>query len=423
MVTHLCIADDLTGGGDAGIAFAAQGLRTHLVVSCEGQTLPVTLAAGGEHEQAVVINTDSRHCSPNTARQRITALARQVMVVPGRGITFKKIDSTLRGNVGAELEALMADMGYSVALVAPSYPSQGRTVQDGVLYVDGVPVHKTGFAHDPVHPVREASIVRLLREQGLMAVGHVPLSAFAVQTQMLRTTLLDARQKGQRVLVCDALTEDHLTVLARTATTLYGHDGCLFVGSAGLAYALARVLVPDVVIPVHSVAKGLAPDPILFVCGSANARTLQQVRAQADHGCPVHSLPHATTDDVLASLRCGNAVLTAPSERQTCASSSDITRNLGELTANIVRHATCPRCTLFMTGGETALATLNALGVTELTLHEELLPGVVRSSVTHGMWKHGSIITKAGGFGEPDTLVKILGHGPQHHINAKGENQ
>ena len=45
---------------------------------------------------------------------------------------------------------------------APAYPALGRTVRNGVLYVDGVAVAQSAFAHDALNPIRGSSVSAML---------------------------------------------------------------------------------------------------------------------------------------------------------------------------------------------------------------------------------------------------------------------
>src|SRR5215471_7600629 len=147
----LALADDMTGALETGAKFRAAGIEA--VVSAK----PVA-AAGA---QALVLDTETRHLNAAEARRVVREF------VTGSGIdsprlVYKKTDSTLRGNISAELESLAElypdwRIGY-----APAYPALGRTVKSGVLYVDGIPVSETEFASDGLNPVATSSIRALL---------------------------------------------------------------------------------------------------------------------------------------------------------------------------------------------------------------------------------------------------------------------
>jgi uncharacterized protein YgbK (DUF1537 family) len=145
LIDILSLADDLTGALEAGAMFARHGISAAVSFSVTSGT------------RALVIDTETRHLSPALAKEKISQCA-----VPDARRIYKKTDSTLRGNIGAELRALAnAYAGARIAYV-PAYPKLGRTVRDGCLHVDGVPVHQTQFARDALNPVPDCLIRRLL---------------------------------------------------------------------------------------------------------------------------------------------------------------------------------------------------------------------------------------------------------------------
>ena len=149
----LVLADDLTGALETGAKFAAAGVGA------------VVLLPGGETADApaVVIDTETRHAPPEEAARIVESHARAALAAGAR-LVYKKTDSTLRGNIGAELGALARAAGTEL-VYAPAYPRMGRTVRAGRLYVDGVPVSETAFARDPLDPVRESAVARVLAAQ------------------------------------------------------------------------------------------------------------------------------------------------------------------------------------------------------------------------------------------------------------------
>jgi D-threonate/D-erythronate kinase len=143
MPALLVIADDLTGALEAGAKFAARGIAALVATRpLEAADYPV-----------LVIDTESRHLSEEQAQRSIAAMA-----CADFPVIYKKTDSALRGNIRAELQALSQACPDHPITYIPAYPALGRTVKNGCLLVDGVPVHQTSFAADPLNPVRDSSI-------------------------------------------------------------------------------------------------------------------------------------------------------------------------------------------------------------------------------------------------------------------------
>jgi uncharacterized protein YgbK (DUF1537 family) len=152
----LALADDLTGALEIGAKFAGAGISA-LVTADPAAAMEATVR---------VIDTETRHLGPAEASARIRHLACAAQSSPPR-LIYKKTDSTLRGNIAAELTALAAVFPDSPLVYVPAYPRLGRTVRNGHLLVDGVPVHLTAFAQDPLNPIRESHIPTLLGAPGI----------------------------------------------------------------------------------------------------------------------------------------------------------------------------------------------------------------------------------------------------------------
>ncbi len=148
------LADDLSGALDAAAAFHAAGRRVVVLTSAADWRAP-------DDETVVGLTTETRNAPPEVAAGvvgRVLADGR----ARGARLVYKKIDSTLRGAVAAEMAAVAEALPATRLLFCPANPAVGRTVRGGVLHVHGVPVSATEFAHDPVSPVRESDLRRLL---------------------------------------------------------------------------------------------------------------------------------------------------------------------------------------------------------------------------------------------------------------------
>jgi uncharacterized protein YgbK (DUF1537 family) len=265
-------------------------------------------------------------------------------------ILYKKIDSTLRGHVAAELGAVRRALGRRAIVFSPAFPAQGRSLRDAALHLRGRPV--------------SGDLRALLARAGLPAT-HLPEASPAA--------LRAAVAAGARALVCDASTDADLDRIARAGLALRPRP--LFVGSAGLARALARTLARRKAVR-HSPAE---LRPVVTVVGSASPISRIQVRrlARARDRGPIHDIEwdHEPTRKDLPRVR--------------------------ELGRTAARGS---RAHFVLTGGETARAVLSAKGIRALRLLGEVEPGV-----PFGMARDGTLVcTKAGAFGSPATLLRCV---------------
>src|SRR5215216_1955958 len=249
------IADDLTGAADAGVQFVHAGYRTAVFFS-ESEVL-------AEDLDAVSFDTDSRAMPAGFAAKRVleaTRAAREARIV------YKKLDSTLRGNVAAELAAALGGARRERVVVAPAFPAAGRTTVGGIQRVHGMPVDETEMANDPDTPVSEAHVPGLLAD-AFSSVGELGVEDLA-DPDLLRRTLED-----YECVVADAERDADLKTLVRAVSD---PATVLWAGSAGLALALGSVY-PGPCAGEASVQR--APvRPVLVVVGSLSGVAREQVR-------------------------------------------------------------------------------------------------------------------------------------------------
>src|SRR5262245_37679791 len=181
----MLIADDLTGACDAGAQFAGRG------------PVPVFVAPSspGSEWNIAVVDTESRSLSPDDASNRIRAAVMQLAGRLAGRLLFKKIDSTLRGPVTAELEALLDASGRRAALICPAFPGQHRTVVDSVLFVNADPVHESPIGKDPAFSASTSNLVEIIGRRAKRPVRRVTLDVVRGDPGGLARALCEARDE------------------------------------------------------------------------------------------------------------------------------------------------------------------------------------------------------------------------------------
>ncbi|QLG60960.1 four-carbon acid sugar kinase family protein [Halorarum salinum] len=430
MYSAVVVADDLTGAMDTAHGFAVRGHDASVVAipSSDG-------AAGAERAEATVlgVNTDSRYADEGDAAAAVRGV---VESVPADAV-YKKVDSTLRGNLAAEVDAALAASGAAVALVAPAFPAAARTTEGGVHRVEGTPVAGTEYGDDEKGPASSSlpeSFAGLDRP-----VVTVPLEAVEAGPERVAAELETAVERSERapIVVPDATEEGHLATVAAAGGAVEG--GTLYVGSGGLA---AHVDVPVPSVDADEPAAGTRGDRSarqsttgapLGVVGSVNATTLAQLEAVPDEAVveldPTELLaeegtgPDGTASEAVETLRAGRpAVLTAATDRaavdRTVAAGRDrglpteevrerVADGLADVAALAVREG--EPSGLVLTGGDVAVAVLRSLGATTVELTgEDVGAGVPVGRLVDGIGAGTPVVTKAGGFGARETIVNSL---------------
>lgn len=412
----LIAADDFTGALDTSVQFSKQGYRT-----CVTTAYPPDPSAFCEDVDVLVADTESRHLSPEEAYDRTyrwTRLAKEQDV----RLIYKKTDSTLRGNVGAELRATMDAGGRSKTIFAPALPRLGRTVSGGEVFFQGVPLTSTVFAKDPFTPICSSSIADIIHATapGVSILNATP------------SNLLDAYYAAGRnsVIVVDAQTDSQLHEIALSSYAL--REKVVLAGCAGFAQMIPSMLDCSS-LPLPSRIKA---ENCLFISGSINRIAMEQVDHAQRLGVPAVLLRprqlleqdywescegEAFLEKLSSTLREKRCLIlkTADSEEDTAcvrryAESQGIplealhlrlADHLGLLTAKLVENNNLDLLSVF--GGDTLYGVLKHLHIQKITPESEILPGVVQSvfSCDRGL---RYIVSKAGGFGEADLIHKIL---------------
>ncbi|MFF3495501.1 four-carbon acid sugar kinase family protein [Streptomyces sp. NPDC002795] len=382
----LALADDLSGAAEAARALGGP------------VRLSLTAPAGdvdGPASRDLVVDLNTRHLPPADA-----AVAVRSLLDSGGfggagvyGLLYKKIDSQLRGNVAAE--ALAYAEGAEALVVAPALPAARRTVTGGVVHVDGVPLHETnGWRAERAAPPRSVA-----EAFSGLPVRTIPLEVVRSELAALVAELKGAAASGVHPAP-DAETDADLDAIVAAALRL--GPGFRLLGSGGLAGALGRALArPAVPAPVSAPARDAAP--LLVVAGTAEPGVARQIAHLETLG--VCHLP-LDPDELVAGAVAVPANVVVRDTVLSIDGSAGLHPGGGRaLSAALAALATAwpGRPDLVLTGGETARATLDALGVRELDPVDEIHHGAVHSRTSDGR----SVVTRPGSYGAEDSLVRI----------------
>lgn len=409
----LVVADDLTGATDTGHSFAARGYRTIVRLDPNFDTSEAVVS---------VVDTDSRYAGATEAAERVVDAVKQ----HDADTVYKKVDSTLRGNIRAEIVAAATAMDADAAAVAPAFPSNGRVTAAGYHLVDGALVTDTEAGNDPDKPAPTSSLPRLLDGE-IGTVVHADAKRVAGGAATAGETL--DGEGDPRLVAFDAVHARHLGAVA-DATAV--HDGdVLLVGSAGLAEHV-RLSAPT----VERTPAAEEPSGTAFgVAGSINPQTLAQLDSLPTQQVVELDPEVAVTDPTAAGeaaaeacverLDSERAVILASARAEADVKSSldaaervglaerdareRVTESLG-VAAETVWTAVSPG-SLFLTGGTVAKEILDRLDAGGIELRgEEIAVGVPVGVIRGGQAEGTPLVTKAGAFGTDSTVDDALEH-------------
>jgi D-threonate/D-erythronate kinase len=389
------LADDLTGACDTGALFTGRGpVAVFVDPDAPGAEWPVA-----------ALDIETRALPAGAIPARIERAAGRLRPRVEAGRLFKKIDSTMRGHVGVELDALLATTRLECALVCSAFPEQGRRIDHGVLTVDGRPAHETAIGQDPAYPTGgTSSVERILAASTRRPVVRLPLDEVRGAGQALERAL--SRAPGG-LLAADAETLEDLDTLARAAAS---HPHLLLAGSAGLGRAVSRfyrTLPKEPVLPRGSAW--------LFVAGSLHPATRAQAAALVAAPIPTLWVAGDREPSVLeavAALERRTPALIAPRPAlipPTGADRDAMAESLARATAAVV--AKVEPDLLAVTGGEVLLAVFRALGARRLELTGAPASGLALGVLVLDGERRVPVVTKAGGFGAPELWLNLVERG------------
>ncbi|WP_314176924.1 four-carbon acid sugar kinase family protein [Streptomyces winkii] len=408
MAQILVVADDLTGGNATGALFARLGL--HAVTVSD----PAQVPRYADAVDVLVVDTGSRRFTSEESYEAVHAAA---VAAAGDALVVKRVDTTLRGNPGRELDAVVDAVVQGGAstrdstpvrvLAVPAFPDAGRTTVGGIHLVDGVPLTRTPVAHDLFTSVRHSRIASVIGEQSSLSTAEVPLDV----VESGAGSVLEALRRPADVLICDATENDHLRTVAAAAARLTAEDGTRWIsldsGPFGAALAAELGIRPA----------GAAPR-ILAIVGSVTEATDEQL-ARTEKALGAHYIaidpgdpapePARVVRELQSAARSGATVLgvrVAPRAVRDPGAAERILRCLADIAVQAV-EALGP-AGLYTSGGDVAAAVTGALGAEGFVIEAEVLPLAVAGHLAGG--PHGGLpfATKGGLIGGPDAAVACL---------------
>lgn len=426
MIQLAIVADDLSSATDCGAQVARCGQT--VVVPLHGYTLPARVSAAS----VISVNTDSRSLTGDHAYAAVKEAA-LTLTADGSQVFYKSVDSTLRGNLGAEIDAMLDVVRPDCAIIAPAFPKYGRTTTGGVQLLNGAPLNETEFGADPTAPVREANLIRLMSQQSRRKAGLIRLPQLRAGPAEVAAQLQRLLSDGIELVVFDAQEQEDLKRVCVNVASAGAR--VVWVGSTGLSefVPLALGLNGDGRSAIES--RRIDPRPALVVAGSASETTRQQLRHAEAAGLRLITLNPALTlrtggaadremeralSAIRAALRQGRDTgLTVLSSRADIAATQSLGAGMGLTSPQVAQRIAAALAALcstlagegglsgvVATGGDTAKAICDALRAEALEVVSEVEAGIPLMRLSGPTTL--PLVTKAGGFGSLAAIARSI---------------
>lgn len=392
---YLIIADDFTGSNDTGIQMKKRGIDVDVLL------LPNT------DSSSVVLDTESRNLTSQESYDKVKGMVSTIFSTAEFDIVYKKVDSTLRGNIAQEIKAIAEIYQPQKIVFAPALPKLGRITKGGRQYLNGVALIDTELTKDPLSPIITDDLQEILAQTFVEEIKYH-------QVNELDKNMLDLDNGYLHVF--DIHSDDDMMKLSNIL--LNYRQKILYVGSAGLAEGIFSLL--------HPIA------PVLGIVGSISQVSINQLNYAHTQGINIIAIEPEDIFNinsrqkyinlVIDKLSSGlDVVITPCRERQdyerTLALAKD--KQISQITATVIVKNYLAGIVekvleevkisgMFLTGGDIAAAIVNIIGASGCKIAREISPGIVMSELIHLNHPNIKIITKAGAFGhEKDLFISL----------------
>jgi len=427
------IADDLTGANDTALQFFMKGSNTEIILDAN------SLNENHLNVETRALCNETRNLDPESAGKIVFDTTQLLKEKYGIEYFYKKIDSTLRGNISVEILAMLEATGYDAAIVAPAYVQEGRITIGGYQLLKGIPIERTDAARDPKAPIYDSYIPDILKrnlsDSAKNLVGSIEMKTIAKGAGPIALKLNELISSGKKLIVMDAVsTVDFEQIVLAMQKSTYN---ILPAGSAGLAHALGGIWLGEIKPPVQKKVPTL---PKLILSGSATSLSaLQLKKLEMDTDIDNTYFISLCLNDVLndpdgalveriaSNLVKDNIVAVHVSDLDEEISNEEahsrlidegvtkeilaakITDYLAKLAFQINQKA---EFILITIGGETSYRCSKAINCGYLQVVDAILPSIPLCMDANARF----IVTKSGNFGTSSTLIDIVKYF-EHHKN------
>lgn len=366
------IADDLTGGNATGVLLKKMNYQTYTVMNTESMDLQAL-----EDCDCVIYPTDSRGVAPEVAYERVYNIC-SLLKDDAVKVYSNRIDSTLRGNLGSETDAMLDCLGEDyIAIVAPCFPASGRIVVGGYMLVNGLPLHKTDIAIDPKTPVKVSEPAVLFQEQ--------------------------SKYKTASILMKDLMHGKHYL-----ADVMKAHvaEGCRILAVVGSVNPNTKAQMEELWLSqrIHNV---FVKTRELLESEEQRSAEIQRVIHEILEVSHLNTVSTVTGDGIYPE----NRIDFQPYMEKYHCSMDDVTDKINSAFAEIaygIFQAQPEYKGLYTSGGDVTVAVCKKFQTAGLSLSDEVLPLAAYGQFLTGPFAGIHIITKGGSQGERNAINRCI---------------
>lgn len=427
MAECIVIADDLTGANATGVLLKKMNYCTITILDDD-----LLKNSNTNKCDCLIFPTDSRAINKDLAYKKINKIS-NLLRNDNIKVYSKRIDSTLRGNLGSEADGILDALGKDyIAIVAPCFPSSGRIVSGGYLLVNGLPLHKTEAAFDPIKPVHTSNVADIFRQQSKYKVASIGINELMEGKHKIAERMVNLVKKGNRILTFDCITQEDLDLIADALIS--SKLKFVAVDPGVFTSTIARKLIT----PIKEQKKN--KNKILALVGSINPVTKGQmeelwlsqktynvfinikellesevsrkteINRVADEilsNCDKNNITTVTGTSLFPENRVNFDYYSKRDKLEIDELSEKINSSFAEI-AFLIFSKNSTFKGLYTSGGDITISVCERFGVLGLNLLDEVLPLAAYAEMLDGKFDKLKVITKGGMVGEKDAIKRCI---------------
>lgn len=426
MLQCVVVADDLTGANATGVLLKKMDYQVYTVMNMERLILNELTDC-----DCVMYPTDSRGVDPEAAYNRVfnvTNLLKQEQIK----VYSKRIDSTLRGNLGRETDAMLNSLGEDyIAIAAPCFPESGRVVIGGYMLVKGMPLHKTEVALDPKTPVKTSEVKALFEQQSKYKVAAVKMNEMMDGKHCLAEKMLKLVRQNYRIITFDCVTQEDLDLIADAVITsklkVAAVDPGVFTATlarklivaddkkqkkkilavVGSVNPVTRTQMEELWLTQRTACNIFVRTAQLLKDGESRTREIERVSKEVLAASAKYDILTVTGDGIFPEKRLDLTEYTSLLNMNVDEISQIINDTFAEITYEIFNSNNDFKG-LYTSGGDITVAVCKRFGTAGLLLKDEVLPLAAYGTFIKGEFEGVHIITKGGMVGESNAINKCI---------------
>jgi len=427
MADIVVIADDLTGANATGVLFENK--------NCKIATFLDLLTYFKEEKGAykdydvISINTDSRSIAKEEAYNRVATVTNSFKNEDIK-LLSKRIDSTVRGNVGSEIDAVLDSLADDyLAIVVPSFPASNRITIGGHLLVNSIPLERTDVAKDPKTPVVTSCVSKIIAGQSKYKIGSIELSSLKNDEKEVIEEINSLKKEGKKIIVFDAVNQQDINKIAAVVSKLKtpvisvdpgpftlalgvkslssnGNQDSSILATIGSATNLTRTQVANLEENTNSLLVLVDSRKLIGAEKEAEIKRVStKILDNIDNYQIVGLVSSKTEEDVFDLNELSKKLYLSRDQI-----AQKISDGLAVISKQVLDAAAEKIGGLFITGGDITIAVSKAIKTVGIEVQEEVLPLAVYGKILGGAYDGLPIVTKGGLIGDSDAITNCINH-------------